>query len=89
MKHILNNIPSNLQTINLDDKIKDININGYNGNIYFKQSETNSFYLEYMYEFEKTLDLKLENEILNISLEMTKSYDLLDLLTEPTQYLVF
>lgn len=89
MKHSLNNIPSNLQTINLDDKIKDININGYNGNIYFKQSETNSFYLEYMYEFEKTLDLKLENEILNISLEMTKSYDLLDLLTEPTQYLVF
>ena len=53
MKHSLNNVPSNLQTIELDNKIKDINVNGYNGNIYFKQSETNSFYLEYMYEFEK------------------------------------
>ena len=89
VKHSLNDSPSNTSVINLDYNISNINIEGYNGNIYFKQSETNEFYLEHKYEFKKNLNVSTSNNTLNLELEMSKSFDLLDLFTEPTQYLIF
>jgi hypothetical protein len=89
VKHSLNDSPSNTSVINLDYNISNINIQGYNGNIYFKQSETNEFYLEHKYEFKKNLNVSTSNNTLNLELEMSKSFDLLDLFTEPTQYLIF
>ena len=87
-KHSLNDTPSNKETYIVKDEIESINITGYNGNIYFKKSETSEFSIEYQYEFEHDLNLTTENKKLNINLEMTKAYDILNILNEPTQNIV-
>ena len=58
-------------------------------NIYFKASETNELLVEHQYEFRHELDLKIEDNALNLELEMTKAYDILNFLNEPTQNIVF
>ncbi len=88
-KKSLNDTPSNCKTITFDDNFKNININGYNGNILFKPTDTTTLTLEYQYEFEHDLNIIIENETLSLDLEMTKAYDVFNLLNEPTQKLIF
>lgn len=88
-KNSLNDTPSNSSIIEIEDNFTEINITGYNGNIYFKTTDSDTFTLEHQYEFEHDLNLTIENNILNINLEMTKAYDILNLLNEPTQNLIF
>jgi len=88
-KKSLNDTPSHLNTLTFEDNFTDIVIKGYNGNIYFKQTDSNTIILEHQYEFEHDLNLKIENNTLNINLEMTKAYDVFNLLNEPTQNLIF
>ena len=87
-KNSLNDTPSNKNVITIEENIDSINIKGYNGNIYFKQGETNDLLIEHQFEFKHDLDLSVEDSKLNLSLEMTKAYDILNLLNEPTQNLI-
>ena len=89
LKHSLNDTPSHKELYTIEDSVKYINIDGYNGNIYFKASETNEFIIEYQYEFKHDFDVIIENNNLSINLEMTKAYDILNFLNEPTQNIVF
>ena len=89
LKHSLNDTPSHKELYTIEDSVKYINIDGYNGNIYFKASETNEFLVEHQYEFRHELDLKIEDNALNLELEMTKAYDILNFLNEPTQNIIF
>lgn len=88
-KNSLNDTPSKSTTYTVGEDITTINVNGYNGNIYFKKAEDDKFIVEHQYEFVHNLDLTISNNKLNINLEMTKAYDVLNLLTEPTQNLIF
>lgn len=88
-KKSLNDTPSHLATKTFEDNFTDIIIKGYNGNIYFKSTDSNTLTLEHQYEFEHNLNLTIENNALNINLEMTKAYDVFNLLNEPTQNLIF
>ncbi|MBQ4571122.1 MAG: DUF1700 domain-containing protein [Bacilli bacterium] len=87
-KKSLNDTPSHLNTLTFEDNFTDIVIKGYNGNINFKSTDSNTLILEHQYEFEHNLNLTIENNTLNINLEMTKSYDVFNLLNEPTQNLI-
>ena len=88
-KKSLNDTPSHLASKTFEDNFTDIIIKGYNGNIYFKSTDSNTLTLEHQYEFEHNLNLTIENNALNINLEMTKAYDVFNLLNEPTQNLIF
>ncbi len=88
LKRSLENTPLNKDTIELNEEIKTINIEGYNGNIYFKPSTTNTYTIEHQFEFKHDLNLEITSGILNLSLEMTKDYDVFNLLTEPTQNII-
>ena len=85
LKHSLNDTPSHKDLYTIEESAKYINIDGYNGNIYFKKSETNDFIVEYQYEFKHDFDVIIENNNLSINLEMTKAYDILNFLNEPIQ----
>ena len=88
-KNSLNDIPSNKEIIIIEKEIEHINIEGYNGNIYFKKSNSDTFSIEHQFEFEHDLNLSINDKRLTINLEMTKAYDILNLLNEPTQNLIF
>lgn len=88
-KNSLNDVPSNSEIIKVDEVVDSINVTGYNGNIYFKKSETNEFIIEHQYEFKHDLNLLIKDNKLSVNLEMTKAYDILNLLNEPTQNIIF
>lgn len=87
-KNSLENIPSNKTIYELPNELEEITINGYNGNIYFKHAEDDKLTLEHQYEFEHSLNQEVKDNKLNIALEITKSYDILNILTEPTQNII-
>ena len=87
-KNSLDNIPSNTSTYTIEEPLTDINISGFNGNIYFKLSDDNKIYIEHQYEFKHEFNVTPKDNKLNIELELTKAYDILNLLTEPTQNVI-
>lgn len=87
-KNSLENIPSNKTTYIVEENLTDINISGFNGNIYFKLSTDNKIQIEHQYEFNHEFNVTPINNKLNIELELTKAYDILNLLTEPTQNVI-
>lgn len=87
-KNSLENIPSNKTTYIVEENLTDINISGFNGNIYFKLSTDNKIQIEHQYEFNHEFNVTPVNNKLNIELELTKAYDILNLLTEPTQNVI-
>ena len=88
-KNSLNDTPSNTSAYIIEEQVEIIDITGYNGNIYFKKSLDDKFTIEHQYEFNHDLNLKMEENKLSINLEMTKAYDILNLLNEPTQNIIF
>lgn len=80
----LTDTTSNSEVITLED-VKDINIDVSNAFIDIKKSETNENYIEYKYEFNPSQNISVTDGNLSIKLEKTTAYDLLDILTEPTQ----
>ena len=87
-KNSLENIPSNTTTYEIEENITDISLSGFNGNIYLKLSEDNKLYIEHQYEFEHPFNVTPIDSKLDIKLELTKAYDILNFLTEPTQNVI-
>lgn len=87
-----NNIVTNTKTFTYNlDEITDINdliINQDRINLTFVTTEEEKFIIEYKYQFDHNLITEIKDQQLTISLNNTLSYDLFNILQEPTDCLV-
>ena len=83
----LNNISEIKEVIEINNDINKIKINSDTLKINVYSSSNDKNYIEYGYEFESKINKDINNNVLNITIDESSSFDLFDLLKEPTQCL--
>lgn len=84
----LNDIPTNTLKIDLQQELTSLNINASNANIYIKNTQESTPYLEYIYELDNKLGLTYNNKDVTLLIKDTIKYDVLGILNEPTQNII-